>query len=50
MCKRAGINMLAKIGKDKPVSMEAIARIDTVLKCGSDDIFNIIDEAEMGKL
>ena len=31
-------NMLAKMGKDEPVSMETLAKICTTLKCGVDDI------------
>lgn len=37
---QAGIstNMLAKMGKDEPVSMETLAKIATYLECGIDDI------------
>ena len=37
---QAGIstNMLAKMGKDEPVSMETLAKIATHLECGIDDI------------
>lgn len=40
MRKQAGIttNMLAKMGKDEPVSMETLAKICTTLGCGIDDI------------
>lgn len=40
MRKQAGIttNMLAKMGKDEPVSMETLAKICTTLDCGIDDI------------
>lgn len=31
-------NMLAKMGKDEPVSMEILAKIVTYLQCGMDDI------------
>ncbi len=31
-------NMLAKMGKDSPVSMETLAKIALFLKCGIDDI------------
>lgn len=31
-------NMLAKMGKDEPVSMETLAKIATYLECGIDDI------------
>lgn len=40
MRKHAGIttNMLAKMGKDEPVSIETLAKICTALGCGIDDI------------
>ena len=43
MRQQAGIstNMLAKMGKDEPVSMEALAKISTALECGLDDIVEI---------
>ena len=46
MRKAAGIstNILAKMGKDEPVSMESLAKIATALKCGLDDIVEIKDE------
>ena len=46
MRKRAGIstNILAKMGKDEPVSMESLAKISTVLECGLDDIVEIIND------
>lgn len=31
-------NMLAKMGKDEPVSMETLAKIAIYLNCGIDDI------------
>lgn len=31
-------NMLAKMGKDEPVSMETLAKVSTYLGCGLDDI------------
>lgn len=34
-------NMLAKMGKDEPVSMEVLAKIATTLNCGLDDIVEI---------
>jgi len=34
-------NMLAKMGKDEPVSIETLAKISTALKCGLDDIVEI---------
>lgn len=54
MRKMAGIstNILAKMGKNESVSMESLARIATVLKCGLDDIVEITkceeDSAEQG--
>ena len=46
MRKAAGIstNILAKMGKDEPVSMESLAKIATALKCGLDDIVEIKDK------
>lgn len=43
MRKLAGIstNMLAKMGKDEPVSMETLAKVSTALECGLDDIVEI---------
>ena len=43
MRKQAGIstNILAKMGKGEPVSMESLAKICTVLDCGLDDIVKI---------
>lgn len=43
MRKMAGIstNMLAKMGKEEPVSMETLAKIGAALKCGLDDIVDI---------
>ena len=48
MRKLAGIstNMLAKMGKDEPVSMETLAKISTALECGLDDIIGIRKEGE----
>lgn len=31
-------NMLAKMGKDEPVSMETLAKVAVCLDCGIDDI------------
>ena len=44
----AGIstNILAKMGKDEPVSMETLAKICTALNCGLDDIVEILKEGE----
>lgn len=43
MRKQAGIstNILAKMGKDEPISMESLAKIATALDCGLDDIIEI---------
>lgn len=48
MRKQTGIstNMLAKMGKEKPVSMETLARICLFLNCGIDDIVRIISDEE----
>lgn len=48
MRKQAGIttNMLAKMGKDEPVSMETLAKISTALECGIDDIVEIQNDIE----
>ncbi|MEG1926564.1 MAG: helix-turn-helix transcriptional regulator [Ruthenibacterium sp.] len=48
MRKQVGIstNMLAKMGKDEPVSMETLAKISTALQCGLDDIVEIQREGE----
>ncbi len=40
-------NMLAKMGRDEPVSMETLAKISTTLHCGVDDIVDI--NAERGE-
>lgn len=43
MRKQTGIttNMLAKMGKDEPVSMETLAKICVALNCTLDDIVEI---------
>ena len=43
MRKAAGIstNILAKMGKDEPVSMESLAKICVALECSLDDIVEI---------
>lgn len=43
MRKQTGIstNMLAKMGRDEPVSMETLAKICTTLNCSIDDIVEI---------
>ena len=40
-------NVIAKLGKNDPVSMETLAKISTALDCGLDDIVTI--EADGGK-
>lgn len=51
MRKAAGIstNILAKMRKDEPVSMDSLAKIATALQCGLDDIVEIQNEAEKGE-
>lgn len=34
-------NIIAKMGKNDPISMESLAKISTTLKCGLDDIGKI---------
>lgn len=43
MRKQTGIstNMLAKMGRDEPVSMETLAKICATLNCSIDDIVEI---------
>lgn len=50
MRKQAGIttNMLAKMGKDEPVSMETLAKICVALDCGLDDIVEIEKNEKRG--
>ena len=52
MRKAAGIstNILAKMGKGEPVSMDCLAKICSAMNCGIDDIveFNIEKRAERG--
>lgn len=45
MRKAAGIstNILAKMGKDEPVSMDSLAKICVALDCTLDDIVEIHD-------
>ena len=46
MRKLSGIstNMLSKMGKDEPVSMETLAKVSNALECGLDDIVEIISD------
>lgn len=50
MRKAAGIstNILAKMGKDEPVSMESLAKICVALDCTLDDMVEINGDAEKG--
>lgn len=50
MRKQAGIttNMLAKMGKDEPVSIKTLAKICVALDCGLDDIVEIKSDVEKG--
>jgi DNA (cytosine-5)-methyltransferase 1 len=43
---KAGVstNVIAKMGKGEPVSMESLAKVCTALKCGIDDIVDISAE------
>lgn len=34
-------NIIAKMGKNEPISMESLAKITTALQCGVDDIVEI---------
>ena len=34
-------NIIAKMGKNAPISMESLAKIATALNCGLDDIVEI---------
>ena len=45
---QAGIstNMLAKMGKEEPVTMGTLAKICTALNCGLDDIVEIQKDGE----
>lgn len=47
MRKQAGIstNVLAKMGKEKPVAMESLAKICVALQCTLDEIVNISADA-----
>lgn len=51
MRKQSGIstNMLAKMGRDEPVSMETLAKVATALQCGLDDIVEISNTDTGGK-
>ena len=41
-------NIIAKMGKNEPISMESLAKITTALQCGVDDIVEIQDDANKG--
>lgn len=34
-------NIIAKMGKNEPISMESLAKITTTLQCGLDDIVEL---------
>ena len=48
---KAGIstNVLAKLGKNEPISLENLAKIATVLNCGLDDILDFKMDKKDGK-
>ena len=50
MRQQTGIstNMLAKMGKQMPVSMKALAKICNYLGCGLDDVVEIFSFTEEG--
>ena len=37
-------NIIAKMGKNEPISMESLAKNTTALQCGIDDIWEFVDE------
>ena len=39
-------NIIAKMGKNEPISMESLAKIKTALQCGLDDLVEIVSEAK----
>ena len=39
-------NIIAKMGKNEPISMESLAKITTALHCGLDDIVEITSDTE----
>ncbi len=41
-------NIIAKMGKNEPISMESLAKITTALQCGVDDIVEIQNDANKG--
>lgn len=41
-------NVIAKMGKSEPISMESLAKITTALQCGLDDIVEIQNNADKG--
>lgn len=51
MRKKAGIstNVLAKMGKNEPISMDALAKICIALKCSLNDIVEISASADDGR-
>lgn len=39
-------NIIAKMGRNEPISMESLAKITTALRCGVDDIVEIVSEVQ----
>lgn len=39
-------NIIAKMGKNEPISMDSLAKITTALHCGVDDIVEIVSEVK----
>ena len=50
MRKQAGISttVLAKMGKNETVSMDALIKVSVALNCGLDDTVQLIAESESG--
>lgn len=42
-------NMLAKMGRQEPVSMDVLAKVTTALECGMDDIVDFTPANMKGK-
>ena len=49
---KAGIttSILARMGRNEPVSMESLAKITTALNCGLDDIVEIKTDEQKGSV
>lgn len=39
-------NIIAKMGKNEPISMESLAKIATALQCGVDDVVEFTSNTE----